>query len=77
MPETDKDRQARELYVPRAPHWPGCGKVMSLADQLRRICPHCGEHTLQGLAPEVTLDRAAEMLSALQARRNELGLSNP
>lgn len=73
--EMSMNRQARELYDPRAPHWPGCGEMMSLADELRHKCPHCGADTLQGLVPEVSLDRSAEMLRVLQVRRLEMGLA--
>jgi len=70
----DLDRLARELYLPRAPHWPGCGGLVSLADGLRFRCPHCNTWMLQGVAPTVTPKRAAEMLIELNARREHLGL---
>lgn len=72
--QEDIDRSARELYQPRAPHWPGCGGLLALADSLHMRCPHCGAFTTQGLAPEITPERAAEMLATLKARRVELGL---
>ena len=68
------NRLAREMYFPRAPHWPGCGELVNLADELRFLCPHCNKRMLQGVAPEVTPERAAEMLIELGARRESLGL---
>lgn len=41
---------------------------------LRFWCPHCKKWMLQGVAPEVTPERAAEMLIELNARRERLGL---
>lgn len=73
--EMSMNRQARELYDPRAPHSPGCGGMLSLADELRHKCPHCGADLLRGLVPEPSLDRSAEMLRVLQVRRLELGLT--
>jgi hypothetical protein len=74
--ESDRDRAARELYDRRTPHWPGCLGLLALADSLRHRCPHCGKWTMQGLAPEVTPERASEMLADLRARRGELGLGS-
>lgn len=72
--DADLDRCARELNTPRAPHNPGCGRLVSLADELRFYCPHCNRHMHQGLAPHVTPERALEMLMELGARRDQLGL---
>lgn len=79
MANENLDRAARELYDRRYPHWPGCFEQMTFADVLRARafgapCPHCGKFTMQGLAPDVSPERAAEMLAELQARRRELGL---
>lgn len=75
----DFDRSARELHEPRYPHWPGCFENRTLEDVLSARafgtpCPHCGRYTVQGLAPDVSPKRAAEMLAELKARRLELGL---
>ena len=72
--ESDRDRLARELYEARAQHGPGCWNMVSLADQLRMRCPHCGAAMLQGLAPDVIPERAVQMLAELQGRRQALGL---
>jgi hypothetical protein len=78
--DTDIDRQARELHDPRYIHTePGCGRRLTLAELLAmraagQPCPHCGQYTLMGLAPDVTPARADDMLRELRARRRELGL---
>jgi hypothetical protein len=76
----DLDRSGRELNVPRAPRAPGCGRPVSLADELRFLCPRChdpayaGSRMCHGLAADMAPGRAAENLIELGARRDRLGL---
>jgi len=53
---------------------PDCLEPMTLADVLRFCCPHCHAITLAGKGPDVTPERAREMLAELKARRVALGL---
>lgn len=72
----DLDRAARSLYEPlgAAVRCARCGRELSLAECLKHECSACGALTVQGLAPDVTPERARKMLAALRARRAELGL---
>jgi hypothetical protein len=73
------DRAARELYEPRYLHWPGCGQLLNFEQVLDarahgEPCPYCGKLTTVGLAPDVTPERADQMMLELLERRQALGL---
>jgi len=77
--ESDLDRAARELYEPRFLHWAACGKLLTFEEVLDarahgEPCPYCGQLTTVGLAPEVTPERADQMMLELLERRQALGL---
>ena len=73
--QKDLDQLARELYDGDRTCF-ACHDVLSLADELYGRCPHC--HVLILAGPDITPDRACELLAILQARRRALGLSgNP
>jgi len=69
--QSNVDRLARDLHAPDR-LCPFCRGAMTLADQLRMICPHCRAMILSG--PDITLERGREMLATLEALRVAMGL---
>src|SRR5579859_7094516 len=72
--ETDRDlnQQARELYAKRL-RCPHCRRLVSLFDMLEGRCPTCKGFIK--VAPDISPERAAEMLRELRIRRIEFGLA--
>jgi len=72
--EADRElsQQARELYSKRL-SCPHCRRLVSLYDELDGRCPNCVGAISVG--PDVSRDRAAQMLRELRIRRIELGLN--
>jgi hypothetical protein len=72
--EADRDlnQQARELYAKRL-RCPHCRRLVSLFDMLEGQCPNCQGAIRVG--PDISRDRAAEMLHELRIRRIALGLA--
>jgi len=72
MPLTDRDLAAKSLYEVSGHHVAPCSGPLTLYDRLTGVCPHCGAVIVAG--PDITPERAAEMLRELQWRRWVLGL---
>jgi len=68
--QANVDRLARELHAPHRLCL-FCRAAVTLADQLRMICPHCRAMILPG---PITPERGREMLATLEARRAAMGL---
>jgi len=61
------------LYDCVGHHVAPCLAAMSLADRLKGKCPKCGGVIVAG--PDITPERASEMLRELKWRRWVMGLS--
>ena len=72
--EADRDlnQQARELYSKRL-SCPHCRRLVSLYDMLESRCPTCKGFIK--VRPDISPERAAELLRELRIRRIEFGLA--